>query len=159
MADIDRGMEVADMKRLLTKSKVEPVNVAVGLDGKNAVMMLHKIKQPKAVSKDLEGKFKGLKNPRWGTAFVDTDADAKLVILTLNRTAAGMGQKLKKTLKGTGFSKVRIQLEDGTIDEDVGEEGGEAEEPGTPPPPAAREPEPAPAAPPQPDRAPEPVQA
>ena len=128
MADIDRGMEVADMKRLLTKSKVEPVNVAVGLDGKNAVMMLHKIKQPKAVSKDLEGKFKGLKNPRWGTAFVDTDADAKLVILTLNRAASGMGQKLKKTLKGTGFSKVRIQLEDGTVDEDVGEEDEEESE-------------------------------
>ena len=127
MAEIDRGMEVADMKRLLVKSKVEPVNVAVGLDGKNAVMMLHKIKQPKAVSKDLEGKFKGLKNPRWGTAFVDTEADAKLVILTLNRSASGMGAKLKKTLKGTGFSKVRIQLEDGTVDEDVGEEEEEGE--------------------------------
>ncbi len=59
MAEVDRGMEVAEMKRLLTKSKAEPVNVAVGLDGKNAVMMLHKMKQPKAVSKDLEGKFKG----------------------------------------------------------------------------------------------------
>jgi len=127
MAEVDRGMDVADMKRLLTKSKTEPVNVAVGQDGKNAVMMLHKIKQGKAVSKELETKFKDLKNPRWGTAFVDIDDDPKLVILTLNRAASGMGAKLKKTLKGTGFSKVRIQLEDGTIAEDVGEEDEEEE--------------------------------
>jgi len=129
-AEIDRGMDVADMKRLLVKSKSDPVNVAVGLSGKTAVMLLHKIKQPKAVSKDLEAKFDDLKNPRWGTAFVDVDADPKLVILTLNRAASGMGQKLKKTLKGTGFSKVRIQLEDGTVDEDVGEEEEEQEEGG-----------------------------
>jgi len=126
MAEVDRGMDVGEMKRLLTKSKTEPVNVAVGQDGKNAVMMLHKMKQPKAVSKDLEGKFKDLKNARWGTAFVDTD-DPKLVILTLNRAASGLGAKLKKTLKGTGFSKVRIQLEDGSIAEDVGEEDEEQE--------------------------------
>jgi len=137
-------MDVAEMKRLLTKSKSEPVNAAVGLDGKNAVMMLHKMKQPKAVSKELEGKFKGLKNPRWGTAFVDIDDDPKLVILTLNKTASGMGNKLKKTLKGTGFSKVRIKLEDGTIDEDVGEEDEEEEENDAQPnrPPQEQEPQP-----------------
>lgn len=129
MAEIDRGMELADLKRLLMKSKAEPVNVAVGLSGKTAVMMLHKMKQPRAVSKDLEGKFKDLKTPRWGTAFVDTDEDPKLVILTLNRAGGGLGRRLKKTLKGTGFSKVRIQLEDGTVDEDIGEEDeGEAGE-------------------------------
>ena len=127
MPEVDRGMDVGEMKRLLTKSKSEPVNVAVGQDGKNAVMMLHKMKQPKAVSKELEGKFKDLKNARWGTAFVDVDDDPKLVILTLNRAASGMGAKLKKTLKGTGFSKVRIQLEDGTVAEDVGEEDEEQE--------------------------------
>jgi len=127
MAEVDRGMDVGEMKRLLTKSKSEPVNVAVGQDGKNAVMMLHKMKQPKAVSKDLEGKFKDLKNARWGTAFVDIDDDPKLVILTLNRAASGLGAKLKKTLKGTGFSKVRIQLEDGSIAEDIGEEDEEPE--------------------------------
>ena len=103
-------------------------------------MMLHKIKQPRAVSKDLEGKFDGLKTLRWGTAFVDTDDDPKLVILTLNRAGGQLGQKLKKTLKGTGFSKVRIQLEDGTVDEDVGEEDAEEAEEGqasdaAPPPP------------------------
>jgi len=70
MADKDdRGMDVADMKRLLTKSKSEPVN-AVALSGKTAVMMLHKIKAPKAVSKELIDKFDDAKAPRWGTAFV-----------------------------------------------------------------------------------------
>ncbi|HYZ63404.1 MAG TPA: hypothetical protein VE650_13210 [Acetobacteraceae bacterium] len=144
MAEVDRGMDVADMKKLLVKSKTEPVNVAVALNGKDAVMMLHKIKQPKAVSKDLESKFKDSKNPRWGTAFVDVDADPKLVILTLNRAASGMGQKLKKTLKGTGFSKVRIMLEDGTVAEDVGEEDegeeGQAQQGGATPEQAATAP-------------------
>ena len=122
MADTEKGMDVADMKRLLSKSKQEPVNVAVGLSGKGAVMMLHKTKQPKAVSKMLEEQHDDVKNLRWGTAFVDVDADAKLVILTLNRAAPGMGTKLKKTLKGTGFSKVRIQDESGAVLEDVAEE-------------------------------------
>ncbi len=128
--DIETGMETADMKRLLMKSKTEPVNCAVGLHGKLAVMMLHKIKQPKALSKDLEKQFDDLKNARFGTAFVDTDDDPKLVILTLNRAASGLGQKLRKTLKGTGFSKVRIQLEDGSVAENVGEEDEEGEEDG-----------------------------
>lgn len=136
MAEIDRGMEVGDLRKLLTKSKKEPVNAAVGIDGKNAVILLDKIKQPKILSKQLETKFKGLKSPRWGTAFVDLDEDPKLVILTLNRGGGGLGQKLKKSLKGTGFSKVRVQLEDGTIDEDVGEEDeateGEEQEASTP---------------------------
>jgi hypothetical protein len=137
MAEIDRGMELPDLKRLLTKSKTEPVNVAVGMSGKNAVMMLHKMKQPKAVCKDLEAKFKDLKTQRWGTAFVDIDEDPKLVVLTLNRGGGGLGKKLKKTLMGSGFSKVRIQLEDGTIDEDIKEEEEEGEEQaGNEPPPA-----------------------
>ncbi len=130
MAEVDRGMEVGDLRKLLSKSKTEPVNAAFGIDGKNAVILLDKIKQPKAISKQLEDKFKGLKNVRFGTAFVDTDTDPKLVILTVNRAAAGAGRLLKKTLKGTGISKIRIQLDDGTVAEDVGEEdeqGAEAQ--------------------------------
>jgi hypothetical protein len=160
MAEVDRGMDVGELKKLLVKSKTEPVSCAVGQDGKNAVMMLNKIKQGKALVKDLEDKFDDLKNSRFGTAFVDTDADPKLVILTLNRAAPGMGAKLKKTLKGTGFSKVRIQLEDGTVAEDVGEEdeeGHDQPEGGGQPQQAA---EPATAgAPAQPQSQPEPVAA
>ena len=145
MAEVDRGMDVGELRKLLNKSKSEPVNAAFGMDGKNAVILLDKIKQPKAVSKQLEDKYKGLKNVRWGTAFVDTDADPKLVVLTVNRASAGAGRLLKKTLKGTGISKVRIQLEDGSIAEDVGEEdeeGAQAEAAA----PAAPEGEPAAAA-------------
>ena len=87
-----------------------------------ALIMLDKIKQPRAISKELEKMYGEIATPRWGTAFVDVDADPKLVILTLNKPTPGFARKMKKTLKGTGFAKVQVRLEDGTLDEAVGEE-------------------------------------
>ena len=141
----DTGMDKGAMKILLGKSKTEPVNCAVGQSGKIAVMLLHKIKQPKALSKDLEKQFDDLKNGRWGTASVDMEEDPKLVILTLNRAAPGIAAKLRKTLKGTGFSKVEIRMEDGSVAESVQDEEeteedgpeGHAPNPEAPEPPAA----------------------
>lgn len=122
-------IDKAELKKLLVKSKKEPVNCAVGT-GKDAqaLIMLHKIKQPRALAKELEKEFGEVKNPRWGTAFVDIDDNPKLVILTLNKPSPGVARKLKKTLKGTGFTKVRIVLEDGTVDD--ADEGDEEEEEG-----------------------------
>ena len=129
MADVDTGMDKADMKKLLTVSKKQPVNCAVGVTKTGVVLMMDKIKQPKAVLKDLEKKFADMKQPHWGSAVVDMDADPKLVVLTLNKAAPGMARKMKKTLKGTGFSKVEIRLEDGTV-ADTADEGDEEEEAG-----------------------------
>ncbi len=128
MADVDTGMDMAKMKQLLAVSKKQPINCAVGVTKTGAVMMLDKIKPPKSLVKDLEKKFHDMKTPNWGTAFVDTDEDPKLVILTLEKAPAGIGRKLKKTLKGTGFSKVEIRGEDGTVAEKVGEEEEEGAE-------------------------------
>ena len=122
MADVDTGMDLAKMKQLLAVSKKQPINCAVGVTKTGAVMLLDKIKPPKSLVKDLEKKFKDMKTPNWGTAFVDTDEDPKLVILTLEKAPAGIGRKLKKTLKGTGFSKVEIRGEDGSVAEQIGEE-------------------------------------
>jgi hypothetical protein len=123
VAPADTGIDKAELKKLLIRSKREPVHCAVAM-GKDqqALIMLDKIKPPRTISKEIEKKFGEVKTPRWGSAFVDVDEDPKLVILTLNKPISGFARKLKKTLRGTGFSKVEVRLEDGTVDEAVGDE-------------------------------------
>ena len=122
------GMDKAELKKLLVRSKNEPVNCGIGIGKEQqAMILLHKTKQPRAILQELEKDSPGLKNPCFGTAFVDIDEDPKLVILTVNKAAGGLARKLKKSLKGTGFSKVQIRLEDGTIADAVGEEDDEEE--------------------------------
>jgi hypothetical protein len=115
--ELDTGMDKQDMKRLLMKSKSEPVNCSFAtgdLDKTVALLMLDKVKAPKAVDKDLQKKFPNAGNTRWGTASVDIENDPKLVVFTINKPISGIARKLAKTLKGTGFSKVEIVLEDGS---------------------------------------------
>jgi hypothetical protein len=153
--DIDTGMDKQDMKRLLMKSKSEPVSCAFGQGDEKtmALLMLDKVKQPKAVVKDLEKKFPNASNTRWGTAFVDVDADVKLVQFIVNKPISGVARKLVKTLKGTGFTKVEILLEDGSPLERDSEEdeapvaaGAAPAEPAPPAQPAAAAETPAPPA-------------
>ena len=122
------GIDKAEVKKLLIQSKREPVSCAVGLGpDQQALIMLHKVKQPRALAKELEKNYGEIKNPRWGTAFVDIDDDPKLVIVTLNKPSSGLARKLKKALTGTGFSKLRIALEDGSVAEAVEEEDEDEE--------------------------------
>lgn len=157
--DVDTGMDKQDMKRLLMKSKSEPVNCAFAssdTDKTMALLMLDKVKAPRAVEKELTSTFPKAFNARFGQAFVDTEVDAKLVRFTINKPISGAARKLVKTLKGTGFTKVEIVLEDGTPVESESEaetapaQPGQAEAqaggaPGdTTVPPAAPPPQPAP---------------
>lgn len=118
------GMEKAEMKALLTKAKTEPVNCAIGAaaEGGLAMLIMHKIKQPKALEKDLLRLDPGAKNTRWGTVGIDPDIDPKLVRFMLNKPVSGMARRLAKTLKGTGFSKVELVLEDGSAIESASDE-------------------------------------
>lgn len=120
---IDIGMDIAELKRLLIRSKKEPVNCAIGLS-KDGVpkIKVDKLKQPRACLAELTKNNAGLKTPSFGSVHVDVDDDPKLVILTLNKPAPGFGRKFKKGLKGTGFTKIRIDHEDGSPSEAVGEE-------------------------------------
>jgi hypothetical protein len=133
MADAQKGMSKGEMKRLLRISQQDPVSCAVGLskDGSAGLMVLDKLKQPRALEKVLLGDEPDAKNIRWGTASVDPE-NTKLVRLTLNRAASGLARKLIKTLKGTGVSKVQIGLDDGTVLEshEEAEEEQDADEPG-----------------------------
>jgi hypothetical protein len=120
-AELKAAMEKGELKKLLARSKKEPVSCAVGMgDGRKSevgLILLDRIKAPKAVLKELEKEFPEAANTRFGTAVVDVDTDPKLVLLQLNRPASGIGKKLIKSLKGTGFSKVRVVLDDGSVAE------------------------------------------
>lgn len=151
------GMEKAEMKQLLAKSKQEPVNCAFGQSGAKggeafAVLLLHKVKNPKALHKELEGQFPDAKNTRWGTALVEPDVDATLVKITANREVTGIARRMVKTLKGTGYRKVEIYLEDGSKIDGAAEEeeegaAAEASADSVPPAPPPAPPAPPPAAP------------
>jgi hypothetical protein len=129
--ELKAAMEKGELRSLLAKSKHAPVNCAVAFgDGKKsqpALILLHRSKAPNALMKEIHKDFPEAKNARFGTASVDPDTDPKLVLLQLNQAASGLASKLVKSLKGTGFSKVKVVLEDGTVAEQEAEpEEGEA---------------------------------
>ncbi len=120
------GMDRAEMKRFLLKSKQEPVNCALGIgdDKSVALLMLSPHRSAKSLQGDLQKQFPTAFNTRFGTAMVDTDDDPTLVKFMLNKAVTSMARRLVKTLKGTGFRKVQILLGDGTPVETAAEEEG-----------------------------------
>src|SRR3954466_15650002 len=109
------GREKPELKRhlRLASGGPNPVSIALDASGKNAVLQMHRTKNPRALEKQLKEEAPDSKNHRWGTASVDPE-DPKLVRFTINKAGGGMGRKLIIALKGTGFNKVKLQLEDGT---------------------------------------------
>jgi hypothetical protein len=148
-------MEIAEMKRLLNeaKSNGKPIGCAVGLskDAKTALILMHRSHQGPEVGRNLKAATPDIVNMRFGTAQIDVE-DHKLVRLVLNRPVTGIAKKLIKTLKGTGFNKVKLGLEDGTEMEGAADEEQEGVEKETeeqtqqtaPPPPPSKQEEPPP---------------
>jgi hypothetical protein len=162
-------MEVADIRRLLNESKSsgKPIGCAVGMskDMKTALLLLHKTHEGAELGRNLKKDVPDVVNMRFGTARIDEE-NQKLVRLVLNRPVSGVAKKLVKTLKGTGYTKVKLGLEDGTEFEGADDEedaqaqaakqgqAPAAEASATPAATAAEPPPPAPekeAAPPDPD--------
>ncbi|MEJ0045389.1 MAG: hypothetical protein WDN04_04000 [Rhodospirillales bacterium] len=104
-------MDKADMKRLLARSRKEPVNCAVAQPKKGAMalLLMDKVKQPKALVKNLMQQFDDLKNPRFGTVSVDAEDDPKVAVFELNKAFSGLQRRLVKTLKGTGITGVDLK--------------------------------------------------
>lgn len=129
-AVVNTGMSKADMKKLLTRSKAEPVHCAVGSSKAPGfgLLLLHKTKTGRALEAMLKEECPDAFNTRFGTAFVDIEDNPKLVKITLNRAVSGIAKRLVKTLKKTGFTKVLIVTEDGSDMEAFEEEDEEAEE-------------------------------
>ena len=122
--EVQTGMDRAEMKRHLLKSKQEPVNCAIGIgnDKSVALLMLARNRSSKSLQGDLQKDFPTAFNTRFGTAMVDTDDDPTLVKFVLNKAVTSMARRLVKTLKGIGFRKVQIRLEDGSPVEAAAEE-------------------------------------
>lgn len=73
MPDPQTGMDRAEMKRFLIKSKQEPVYCALGVgdDKSMALLLLSPHRSAKALQGDLQKQFPAAFNTRFGTAVVD----------------------------------------------------------------------------------------
>ncbi len=125
------GSDKAELKRLLKLAVDKPVHMALALgkDGK-AIVKLDKMKNPKALEKGLKDDAPDSKNHRNGMVSIDPD-DPKTAIFQVTKAVSGIAGKLTIALKGTGFSKIRIVMDDGTALEDhAGEDEDEDDDAG-----------------------------
>jgi hypothetical protein len=124
-ADENPGMGKDELKKSLKLAKRRHMHVALALggDGKPIIMM-DKMKKGQPLYGELHKKAKDAKAPKWGAVEIDKQ-DPKRAIFILNKGGGGLARKLIVALKGTGYNKVTIKLEDGTVDEDeTGEDDG-----------------------------------
>ena len=117
------GMEKQDIKKLLARSRLEPVNCALMTgdpkDGSLGLILMDKVRPSKQLVKDLKEKFPTARTPCFGTASVDMEKDPKLVTFKMNKNIPGIDRRMKKSLKGTGYTKVEMVRGDGD-DDDAG---------------------------------------
>jgi hypothetical protein len=113
MVAVNTGMSTQDLKKLLALARKKPVSCALAAANRETagrcLILLNKVKPPKAVLAQLKGQFPELKGPCFGTVKVDVDTDPKLAAFVVNKKIAGMSRQLVKSLKGTGFTKVSIE--------------------------------------------------
>ena len=102
---------VTPQERLILKT------VEVLKDGGLGLILLDKVRPSKQLVKDLKEKFPTARTPCFGTASVDMEKDPKLVTFNVNKSIPGMDRRMKKSLKGTGYTKVEIARGDGDDDE------------------------------------------
>jgi hypothetical protein len=126
--DAGPGLDRAELKKALVIARRQPMHCAFALGGDGKpVILIDKIKKGPGLDRDLKSKAPDTKNHRFGVVEIDKD-NPKLCRFTINKAGTGgMARKLIVALKGTGFNKVLIQLEDGTA---VESEEGEDEETG-----------------------------
>jgi len=74
------------------------------------LLLLDPVLPPKQILKALKEKFPTASKLCFGTASVDQAADPKLVTLRVNKRAPGLDRRLRKTLKGTGYSRIAIEV-------------------------------------------------
>lgn len=120
--DAEAGMSKQDLKKLLVLARRQPINCAIGRgDGETAnqtLILLDRVKPPKALLAQLRKDCPKLKTPCFGTAAVDARADPKLVTFSLNKKVSGMPRQLRASLKGTGFTKVAVEKGGGPNQDD-----------------------------------------
>lgn len=112
--DAGTGMDFRDLKRALARSRREKMNVALAQGdpktGGNGLVLIDKVMPPKQVMRNLKDQFPKSRTPCFGTVSIDMDVDPKLVTFKVNKRIPGLNRRLRKTLKGTGFTKVNIEV-------------------------------------------------
>ncbi len=107
------GMELPMLKRMLALSRRTKINVALGQgDAKSGglgLILMDKVMPGKQMVKELKEQFPGARSLCFGTASIDMDTDPKQVNFAMNKRFPGLDRCLKKSLKGTGYSKVAIK--------------------------------------------------
>ena len=118
----ETGMQKRDLKRLLVRARRKPVQCALGQGdsegGSVGLVLLHPRRPGRALLKDLKEQFPGMSRPAFGTASVDADGDANLVVFNVNKSQPGLDRKLMKSIRGTGFKRVSMETGGGDDDED-----------------------------------------
>ena len=111
--DSGTGMEKQDMKKMLSRAGREPVNCALaqsdGQSGGQGLILMDKIKPPKAIMKMLKEQFPTARTPCFGTASIDMKQDPKAVTFKMNKKIPGLDRKVRKTLKTVGVTSVVIE--------------------------------------------------
>ena len=140
-ASPDDIMAPAELKAILAQARRgNPASCAIGLTkDKDGVILLDKRRKPKQLLAELKKQAAGagleLDGPslRFGRAMVDTDTDAGLLTLSINKDApAAMRPKLLEHIKKAGFAKLELVVESG-----LETESEQDDQPAAPPPAAA----------------------
>ncbi|HYZ62044.1 MAG TPA: hypothetical protein VE650_06275 [Acetobacteraceae bacterium] len=116
-SDDDKGggaaMDLSLLKRALARSRRAKMNAAIGLadpkSGGQGLILIDKAMPPRKVMTTLKEQFPKATKVCFGTASVDMEADPKLVTFRMNKRLPGLDRRLRKALKGTGYSKVAIE--------------------------------------------------
>jgi hypothetical protein len=112
--DAPAGMGKAEIKHHLRLARSAPVQVAFAIaKNGNAILQFDRRKPGRALDKELKDAAPDSKSHRWGTAMADP-ANDKILRLTVNQPGGGLAGKLIAAIKGSGFSKVKLVLDDGT---------------------------------------------
>ena len=112
--DSGTGMDLQALKQAIVRSRRGKMNVALGQgdpkSGGAGLIMVDKSTPPRQMVKKLKGQFSTASKMCFGTVSVDIDTDPKLVTFKMNKRIPGLDRRVRKSLKGTGFTKVKIEV-------------------------------------------------
>ena len=122
-ASEDVGLDKKALKPLVKKMQGgRELKVAVGLMGQTAAIQLALNGSPGKLGQDMKSASKDVKAVTFGIALIIPNEGKTLLQLRVNKNIGKVAKLLKKTMKGTGVTKVKIISDEGGEDADLEEE-------------------------------------
>lgn len=110
----DIGMDRPTLKKLLARARRQATNCALAQgssqSGGQGLVLLDKTMPSKQIVRSLKQEFPDLRTPCFGSARIDVKSDPKLVVFRMNKRIPGLDRKIRRSLKGSGYTKVTIEL-------------------------------------------------